>query len=178
MIGKWKRVLLVAVLLLTSSQAIRPQAGPTDARGIEREPVDSAEATQRLEGAWLLDVTPTSIEVGPLQPPFKGVLSFTREGGVVGSDTSVLPPGIKATFPVGEWARIGNREFSMTFVLLLSSDGQFAGTSKLRSTLQLSENGETFTGEWRADVTDPGGNQINSLRGVFEGKHIRVEPLQ
>lgn len=139
-----------------------------------------AEETQRLAGAWLIQVTPTSISSGPLQPPFKAVFSLTRDGQVVGADTGILPPGIRASIALGEWTRVGNREFSVTFSILLSlsQNGGYAGLSKTRSTIRLNEVGDALTGDWRADVEGPVGNPTFTLRGLFEGERIGVQPFE
>ncbi|MBI3951390.1 MAG: hypothetical protein HY314_13145 [Acidobacteria bacterium] len=127
-------------------------------------------AAHLLEGSWIATVTPTGG-----QAPFKALLTFTTDGGLIQTDTSpeFETPGH------GEWVRTGDRQFTIGFVNLLFDDqGEFGGTKEIRENITLNDTSDEYTGVSRVDFFDANGNLIRSTSARTQGTRIHVEPLE
>ncbi len=81
-------------------------------------------------------------------PPFKGLITFDRGGGLVASAQGDIllnaPPGVApaATAAHGAWAKTGKGEFLMTFrQIFYDGNGAYQGGLKLRGVVVLSDTG-------------------------------------
>jgi hypothetical protein len=156
-----KKIPLAAIIVLVTIMLFSiPGAGlgpsPASAQG------------QQLEGAWVVTVTV------PGQPSVTALHTYTRDGGVLVSSSSM-----QRSVGHGAWVRTGNREFGRTWVQLrFDEKGAFAGTSKVRSIIRLSETSDEWVGvAVTVDVFDPTGKQVSSTTGgvMDQAKRIRVE---
>jgi hypothetical protein len=128
-------------------------------------------AAKTIVGAWFSTVTPTVI------PPFVGLGTFTADGGMV--NTTSLSLGSPLESPGhGRWVRTGRDTYDVTF-FTVSADaaGNHILTSKVRGKLQLSADGNEFTGIFQVDVFDPNGGLLGSDTGTISSMRIEVEPL-
>lgn len=60
------------------------------------------------------------------------------------------------------------------------ASGAYLGTVKLRRTLELARDGQSFTGVSGAELRDPAGNLLqgsNMRRDTETGERINVEPI-
>src|SRR5215204_7164477 len=89
----------------------------TGAQGVVN--AGAAEAATALEGSWEITVTPDGGD------PIVDIATFTRGGGLINSDPD---PNLSAGH--GTWVKTGGREFAVTFVHFLSSQGAALGTVK------------------------------------------------
>jgi hypothetical protein len=120
-----------------------------------------------LEGGWRVRVTPA---VGAPIPPFLTFSTFGRGGTFLESTQPGQGPGH------GVWRRTGGREFVITFEkILLSSEGNFAGTLKVREAIRLSASGDSYTGDATAEAFDPSGHLVGSFCAKTQATRIIVE---
>lgn len=146
----------------------------------QQESQQVSEAGQHLEGTWIVTVTPMLPPGSPPVPPFTTLSTFTPDGSVVGSGPGIRPPlgSLFASAQHGEWIRIGDREFAVTFIELeFDGMGNFKGIAKIRGTVTLDEALNEYSGPFMAEFLDPAGNVRGSGRSAVTARRIDVEPL-
>ena len=142
----------------------------------ERRNTASAGAGQHLEGTWLVTAA-----VGA--PP-RLLVSFTTDGLALRTAPLLLaaPPALGVAKIVistthGEWVRVGNREFLLTFYgFVFDEGGAFLATQRIRVAPVLGEALDTFAGPFTTDFTAADGRVLVSTNGTVQGTRIRVEP--
>ena len=102
-------------------------------------------ATQKLEGTWIVTVTP------PFGgPPFLAYTSYVRGGVSILSPDRLAPvPGLGTVIgnAQGSWRASGPRQFVATHVeFRYGSAGEVVGTAKVRSSARLTSD-DTFEGQ-------------------------------
>jgi hypothetical protein len=141
---------------------------------------------RHLAGSW--ETTITAVEP-PGLPPFRGLITFTRDGEVLESRRLYVPftpfGPILETTGHGAWERQGHRDFAVTFRFLLQAapnntdfpNGDDLGTDRIRMRLRTSSGGDALAGTFQSEVRDAQGNVIFTARGTVAGTRIRPEPL-
>lgn len=126
-----------------------------------------------LEGTWLTSVTQRNCQTGAPIRTFQGVLTFNKGGTLVG-DSTVVSPALK-TPSFGVWRREqGWQEYFFAFMFYrFNPDGSFAGSQKVRQTLQLGESGNDFTTTGTLEVLDTDGNLLAT--GCATSTGVRFE---
>ena len=119
-----------------------------------------------LDGTWTVTVTPTGPDA---PPPFVNVATFFPDGKLASVD-------VDGTTGLGEWIRVGNRQYALTFVGPFLLDGHPVNF-KVRGNITLSDNSDQFTGPFQTDVFDAAGNKLFSIVGTVNAKRVRVEPM-
>jgi hypothetical protein len=128
---------------------------------------------QRLEGSWVVTVTPVVPPGVPQPPSFRAYTSFARGGASVGSDRT-RP---FASPQHGTWAHIRGDEFAGTAIQdLFDVMGNFQGTLTVRVKSTLIGKDE-FVGVANAESRDAAGNLIFSRCATVRGQRITIEPL-
>jgi len=129
------------------------------------------------DGSWMVTLIPTSGPPGILLPAsFKALITMTEDGRLMETDLSPFSLPQLSTTGHGEWTKISNREFGLTYVKLLSDEtGIFRGTVKVRETIQLSLAEDEYTGEGDLEFLDPDGNVTLSFSTKTQAKRIEVE---
>lgn len=151
-------VAIIAVIALVVAGVSLVYAQPSLA-GADRD-------AHSLAGSWIINVTPDpTTEV----PPFVNYAAMTKDGRLINSDSAGLAS-------VGEWSRTAGNRFAVIFMGYAVSDGQTI-QSKVRGTLELSRDGEEFTGPFVTEIFDADGNLIFTVTGTVQGERIHVEPL-
>jgi hypothetical protein len=78
----------------------------------------------------------------------------------------------------GEWVRTSRHGYAITFHTLLGDGaGNFVGRGKIRSTITVGPEGDTFTGAFQVDVFDAAGGLLFSDTGTVTASRLRVESL-
>jgi len=119
-----------------------------------------------LAGSWIINVIPDPA-IGV--PPFINYSVMTGDGRVINSNES-------GHVSVGEWIRTAVNRFAVTFMGSDVSDGQLS-PYKVRGTVELSQDGEEFTGPFVTDIFDADGNLVFTITGTIQATRIHVEPL-
>ncbi|HYJ85743.1 MAG TPA: hypothetical protein VEW46_06800 [Pyrinomonadaceae bacterium] len=130
--------------------------------GTQSNAVAGGSAPQ-LEGSWEITVTPDG------GAPIVDLATFTGGGGIINSD-----PDPNLSTGHGTWVKTGGQQFGVTFVHFLSNQGTALGTVKVRATINLDQQTDTFSGPFQTDVFI-GGNLVQSFCGTVQAKRINVE---
>jgi hypothetical protein len=126
----------------------------------------SGSSAPSLEGTWEVTVLPTGGD------PIVDFATFTSGGGMIGTD-----PDPSLSTGLGTWARTGGNEFAVTFTHFLSAGGAPLGTIKVRATITLDPQTDTFSGPFRTDIII-GGNVVQSICGTVQARRVNVEPVE
>lgn len=129
---------------------------------------------KHLVGSWMV-----SVDRGPALPALKSLQTYTRGRGVI----EISNGGATARSSAhGAWQHEGGRTYGTTVVFFRydPASGAYLGTVKIRHTLQLAHDGQSFTGVAVAELRDPAGNLLpgsNVRRDVVTAERIDVEPV-
>jgi hypothetical protein len=133
------------------------------------------DGTQRatVAGSWMVNV-----DRGPALPALKSLQSYTGGHAVI----EISNGGATVRSPShGAWQRTGDRTFASTIVFFRYDPvtGAYVGTAKIRHTLELARDGQSFTGVAVAEFRDAAGNllPIPPHRDSVSGERINVEPI-
>jgi hypothetical protein len=127
---------------------------------------------QRLEGSWVVTITPAVPPGAPQPPSFRAYGTFARGGAMIGTDTRRL-----FNIQHGAWEHLGGREFAFTFIEeLVDVMGNFAGTAKVRVKLTVTDKDE-FVGVSNLEERNAAGVVIAIRCSTVRGARIKVEPL-
>lgn len=126
----------------------------------------------QLAGTWVSTVN----RPAPL-PALTSLQVFTDEGSFVewGDDSS----GAARTAQFGTWERIGGRLYaaSGTFFRFNPQTGALVGSMKIKRTIRLSDDGQSFTAVARALTLDLSGNVVASFPVTATGVRMQVERI-
>jgi len=130
------------------------------------------EQAQRLEGSWVVTITPAVPPGVPQPPSFRAYATFARGGALIGTDTRRL-----FNIQHGAWKHLGGNEFAFTVIEeLVDVMGNFAGTVKIRVKLIVTGANE-WVGVSSAEERNAAG-VVTAIRcGTVRGARIKVEPL-
>ena len=78
----------------------------------------------------------------------------------------------------GVWEASGERESRATFVGLNTDDhGNFLGSATISGTQRLSEDGQSYIGEYLVTVMNPSGAVVAAIPGTAKAVRIIMEPV-
>jgi hypothetical protein len=130
------------------------------------------EQAQRLEGSWVVTITPAVPPGVPQPPSFRAYATFARGGALIGTDTRRL-----FNIQHGAWEHLGGREFGFTVIEeLVDVMGNFAGTVKIRVKLTVTGANE-WVGVSSAEERNAAGGLVTVRCGTVRATRITVEPL-
>jgi hypothetical protein len=122
----------------------------------------------QLAGTWSVTVN----RPAPL-PPLASLRVYTGAGSMVesGNDSASRSP------QYGSWQRVAGREYAETGVFFRfdPQTGAFLGKQKINRTIDLSDDGQSFTFQGRATVYDANGNVLASVPVSGSGQRLQVE---
>lgn len=126
-----------------------------------------------LVGAWLL-----SVDRGPSLPALKALQTYTKGHGVV----QIANGGTALSPAHGAWQRITGRTYATTVMFFRydPANGTYLGTVKLRHTLELSSDGQSYSGVSVPEFRDPAGNLLpgsNTRRDAVTATRINAEAI-
>jgi hypothetical protein len=140
----------------------------TAAGAISASPGDDSAANQ-LIGSWEL-----TVNRGPALPPVKAMTTYTREHSLIGTaNTTVRGPAH------GTWEHLNGRLYADTHIFYrFDPSGTFLGSQKVKETLRLAADGDSYTSVAISDQFDPNGNLTASgLRATITATRINVERI-
>jgi hypothetical protein len=156
-------LLLLVVALIGLLATTRP--GPV---ALAQDGTPAADE-QGIVGSWAITITGqvegeepfTFVNFATIMPG--GVLVNTPPGGPLGH---------------GAWEHIGDEEYALTILLPeFDDEGNLTGQTTIRSTIALGQDGDTFTGPYVNEFTDPTGAVLFAVGGTAEAERIVVEPM-
>ena len=148
-------IVLIAVAALTTTGAISATASDDDSSANE------------LVGSWQL-----TVNRGPQLPPVKGLTTYTQGHSLIGTANVVVRGPAHGT-----WERVSGRLYADTHIFFrFDPTGTFLGTQKIRETVQLAQDGDSYKAVAISDQFDPNGNLVASgLRATITATRIKVE---
>jgi hypothetical protein len=133
------------------------------ARPVKAHHRDHAHAA-RIVGTWSAQVTPDGA------PPLQALLTFTRGGGVIETESDAPGTG------QGSWKRIAPDRFAFAFqTFIFSPTGEPGGHVVVRSVVTLTN--ATLSGPFKFDVFDPAGNKVQSGSGTATATRFVIAQL-
>jgi hypothetical protein len=130
----------------------------------------SGNSGNQLAGTWSVTVN----RPAPL-PPLASLRVYTDVGSLVesGNDSASRSP------QYGSWQRVTGREYAETGVFFRfdPQTGALLGKQKINRTLELSDDGQSFTFQGRATIYDANGNVVASVPVSGSGERLQVERL-
>ena len=147
-----KPLALVALLVILTVSA--NGAPPTD-----------APRAGRLDATWEVTVLP------PGAPPITNFAIMSRDGSVVNVD-----PDPNLSTGLGTWKREAGGRYGVTFTHFLGDHGMPIGMIKVRASVELDGDGETFSGPFQTDVI-LGGVVVQTICGTVEAHRVEVESI-
>jgi hypothetical protein len=150
------RVLLIVAL---AALAVPSVAGARPSGAHHRHHAQSA----RIVGTWNVQVTPDGA------PTFAALLTFTRGGGVI--ETESDQPGTGQ----GGWKRVGPNRFAIAFQTFIFTPTGPGGHVVVRAVATLTNN--TLSAPFKFDVFDPAGNVVQSGSGTATATPFVIPPL-
>jgi hypothetical protein len=117
-----------------------------------------------IAGTWDVQVSPVGAS------PFPALLTFTRDGGVIETESDGAGTGL------GSWKRTGPKAFTLAFkTFLFTPAGDPAGSVVVRAAVTL--NGGTLSGPFKFDVFDTAGNKLQSGSGTAKATRFVIPPF-
>jgi hypothetical protein len=158
MIGKTSIAVVAAIAIaaLVTAGAISASAG------------GDSNANQ-LVGSWEL-----TVNRGPQLPPVKGMTTYTRGHSLIGTaNVTVRGPAH------GTWEHVSGRLYADTHVFFrFDAAGAFLGSQRIKETVRLAPDGDSYTAVAISDQFDPNGNLTASgLRATITATRINVERI-
>lgn len=117
-------------------------------------------------GAWLADVDTNDPENAP------SLFIFHDDGTYLQTD----PDGSNG---IGAWEETGPNTAALTALFHNQEEtGDFAGTAKVRASVEVDESGDALTAEYTLDFMDPDGASSGEMGpGMASAQRITVEPM-
>jgi hypothetical protein len=160
-----KRALVVSILGILGVVLLAAFAVAQTAAAHATTAAEGAVAPE-LEGTWLATVT---ISDGP--PPFPSLLSYTRGGALIVTDSS-LSPALGNVYQ-GTWARTGAHEFAFTFLgFQYDAQGVFSNYIRVHETIRLERSGNAYNGVTSIEVLDTAQNVIGTASATTHAARV------
>jgi hypothetical protein len=150
-------IVAIAVAALATTGAISASAADDDSSANE------------LVGSWQL-----TVNRGPQLPPVKGLTTYTRGHSLIGTANVVVRGPAH-----GSWEHVSGRLYADTHIFFrFDPAGTFLGSQKIRETVQLAQDGDSYAAVAISDLFDPNGNLVASgLRATITATRIKVERI-
>jgi hypothetical protein len=119
------------------------------------------EQADPMEGVWESVVTQRDCTSSATLATFRASQIMHRGGGL--TDTNAAPPASRGV-GFGNWARQSDGRYAIKFRFFrYNADGSVAGTSVVTSTRTLAADGNSTTGDTRAEVRDSAGQVLSTI---------------
>jgi hypothetical protein len=121
---------------------------------------------QPLVGAWILDNNADDPANAPELVVFSG-------------DGTYLGAPFDGGTTVGVWEPTGERTAAITLVFLTpGADGAFGGMATVRGTVEVAEDGLSFTAPYTLEFAEPGGGRSGEFGpATATGTRMAIEPM-
>ena len=120
-----------------------------------------SDSAPRIDGVWQ-----TSITVPEGSPFCAPAPALATRDGLVFAESCYASEGAG----YGIWVRTGNREYSITFTgNSFGADGTVTAKYKVRASVALAPDGNSFSGTYKTDIFDLAGNPTGAFHGTVAG---------
>ena len=150
---------VIALIVVTSIVAV----GASASSGKRHD------AGNQIAGTWIVNV----VRPAPA-PPLTSLQAFTAAGSVIESAND----GSASRSPAyGSWERVEGRHYANTTVFFRfdPQTGAWIGSQKINRTIELSDDGQSFTQVSHVSVLDTNGNVLASFTVPGTGRRMQVE---
>jgi hypothetical protein len=106
----------------------------------------------------------------------QAIEQFSADGNEMTNDNAYAPAGGNICW--GVWEQVGNRKYKMKHIgWVWDANGVYFGKFDFVATITLTDNGDGFTGMYKADQEDSSGNVIPSMHdeGNLRATRFTVE---
>lgn len=128
----------------------------------------SDSAANTLAGTWTVTVNRP-----PPLPTVASLQVYTADGSMVesGNDSASRSP------QYASWTRVGGREYAATGVFFRfdPQTGAFLGRQKINRTIELAQDGQSFTFRGSSTVLDANGNVVATVPASGSGQRLQVD---
>jgi hypothetical protein len=163
--------LTLAAVVAISGGVLRAQSSDETTSGQRLQ--SNENKAERLEGSWIITVTPVPPPGVPPLPDRHVYATFARGGAAIGSDRD-LP---FASPQHGYWEHQQGNEFAYISIQdLFDATGSFQGTLKVRWRITLTDR-DQFVGVANPQIRDAAGNITLDGCSKFRAERIEIEPL-
>ncbi len=126
--------------------------------------------SKKLLGSWNVVVTTETQGA-----TFPALLTFSSDGGMIADET----PSPFETSGHGNWVSTDGGAVAFTFMSLIgSAEGTLSTKLKVVGRLVYDDSTDSWSGPFKIDVLDPGGQVIFTDHGAFSLTRIAIEPLE
>ena len=128
--------------------------------------------SERMEGSWVVTITPVVPPGVPPPPPFRAYATCARGGALIGSDARRA-----SSKQHGTWDHLRGSEFAWTAIeQLFNASGEPAGIVIVRARVTITGENE-FIGVSNGEERDAAGAVVFNRCGTIRGERITIEPL-
>lgn len=138
------------------------------AANVTSNPLTVVAQEHRLVGSWQI--------IDPSSGAFVGLMTADGSGTITVSSTVSAPAAVVSTAH-GVWRKTGQTYSITTRAFLYDAAGNLRFTRKVRSTVKLSQDGQSYTSDVVIDVMQLDGTIIQTLAFAADGKRMIPEPL-
>lgn len=128
----------------------------------------SESAGNQLAGTWTVTVNRP-----PPLPAVSSLQAYTAQGSMIESGND----GASRSPQYATWKRVRGREYAATGIIFRfdPQTGAFLGRMKINRTIELSQDGQSFTFRGSSTVLDANGNVVVSVPSSGSGQRLQVE---
>ena len=169
-VGAAAAALLVTTATVPTGVLAASAKYATAVTGKARE--DDPRPCKAITGTWMTTVT-LSDAPPQVDQTFLALDTFLCDGPLLVSSSASNPSGRGLAH--GEWIRTGNHHFASTFVWFrFDPSGKFVGMQRVRRTIELAANGDTFQSADVIEILDPAGNVVATFHGAEAGQRLQA----
>ncbi|MDX1980164.1 MAG: hypothetical protein SFV51_07845 [Bryobacteraceae bacterium] len=129
-----------------------------------------------VAGTWMVSTQITENAPPGVPLRFRALHTYASDGRFIDRNTQ---PQALTSAGHGEWYPLGKGRFALTFVFFsFTPTGDHAATIKVRTTIQLNDFGDEWSGRFSAQAYSPDGTPLGPPAiGTHSGKRLVNEPL-
>jgi hypothetical protein len=137
-------------------------------------------APKTIAGVWVNKVVAKDVVAKDAPITLIAISLYSPDGSFVNHGIEKIPPmpeipvvGTEMGPGIGQWVRTGDKESHMTFYAVLSKDGVAAGFYHDEATLILSDSGDEYTGESKAEFLDLKWKAVGGREANITAKRLK-----
>lgn len=152
-------------LLMVASLFVALITGAVLSAGITALAGQHSESQDGLAGAWTETITSTG--PGSL-PPFQTLFTYGSGGGLVGTASIDMTPGLKSSATHGAWTQLDGQRYRWTgHAFSFADTGEPNGTYNIKEHITLAASGNAYSGTGTFEIP-----------GVFSLTHYTVTAVR
>jgi hypothetical protein len=138
-------------------------------------------APKTIAGVWVSKIVSEDLVAKNAPITLIAISLYSPDGSVVNHGIAKIPPmpdipvvGTQMGAGIGQWVRMGDKEYHMTFYAVLSRDGVATGFYDAEATLILSDSGDEYTGESKSEFLDLNWKAVGRREGNITAKRLKT----